>query len=303
MSFLNSKQNLLAIAVIIVGFAFIYFLSNFTNSVRPNLPPDYEDNDLVFKGEKLKDFSLGFNGLIADWYWVQTLQYVGNKLEKSKQQNINIDDLRPINPKLLYPLLDNATSFDPNYYAVYEYGATVLPAVDPNQAVKIIEKGIKNNPSEWRFYNQLGYIYWRTQKYEKAAKAYSEGAKIKGAPDILKFMAAKMTNDGGSRETARQMYLQMFENAQDEQSKKNAELQLRKLDAIVETEAINKVLQDFQTKNGRCANSLSEIFPILQTVKLPDRQEFRIDNANNLVDQMGVPYVLNKQQCQLNNDY
>lgn len=301
MSFSNSKQNLIAVAVIVVGFAFVYFFSNFTESVRPPIPPDYADGDLVLKGEKLKDFSLGFNGLIADWYWVQTLQYIGNKLEKNREKGIDINDLRPLDPKLLYPLLDNATSFDPNYYAAYEYGATVLPAVDENQAVKIIEKGIKNNPNEWRFYNQLGYIYWQTENYERAARAYSEGTKIKGAPDILKLMAAKMSSDGGSRETARQMYRQMFENAQDEQSKKNAELQLMKLDAINETEAINKVLQNFQAKNGRCVDSLSGIFPTLQTVKLPNGREFRIDNSNNLVDPGGVPYSLDKTKCQVKN--
>ncbi len=293
----QSKQTILAIAVIFMGFAGVFFLSGFVEKNRPPMPIGYEDQDLVFQGAKLKDFSLGLNGLIADWYWMQSLQYLGGKFAAKPDAKINVNDLSEFNPKLLYPLLDNAVSFDPQFYGVYEYGAVVLPAIDPALAIKIVEKGIENNPKEWRLYNQLGYIYWRQNDFVKAAEAYQKASEIEGSSPIMKIMAAKMEGEGGSRETARAIYSQMFDEAQDTKTKQTAELQLFRIDALDEMDAINSVLQNFKQQNNRCANDLREILPLLSNVKLPNNKDFRIDGSKNLVDPSGAAYILDKQNC------
>lgn len=290
-------QIIISAALIVVNFIFVFFLSNFIEKQRPPLPEGLEDQDLIVKGAKLKDFSLGFNGLMADWYWMQSLQYIGNKVSQSKETTINLEDLRTLNPRLLYPLLDNATSLDPRFLAVYSYGAVVLPAIDPEQAIKITEKGIANNPNEWRLYQHLGYIYWRLKNYEKASEIYERGSKIQGAPPFMQMMVAQMKTQGGSRQTARTLYEQMSAQANDSQTKDIAELRLMQLDFFDERDAIRQVLAEFKTKNNRCPNNWIEIFLLLKTVKLPQNKDFRIDKNNNLVDPSGVPYLLEKQTC------
>lgn len=295
----NVKQILLSSVVVIFGFGLIYVLSNFLESNRPALPENYEDNDLALQGSKIKGYALGFEGLIADWYWMQSLQYIGNKLLKDNSEKFNIEDLRPLNPRLLYPLLDNATSLDPQFLAAYSYGAVILPAIDPEQAIKITEKGIANNPDEWRLYQHLGYIYWRLKNYEKASEIYEKGSQIEGAPAFMKLMSAQMKSQGGSRETARAIYEQMAKDAQDSKTKEAAEIRLMQLDSLEEREAILSALTAFKAKNNRCANNWSEIFPLLLTVKLPSNKDFRRDQANNLIDPSDAPYVLDKQSCQV----
>ena len=294
----NPKQIIISAALIVVGFGLIYVLSNFIESKRPPLPENYADQDLALQGAKLKNYSLGFNGLIADWYWMQSLQYLGDKIIKSKE-NINIEDMRSLNPRLLYPLLDNATELDPQFLAAYSFGAVVLPAINPEQAIKITEKGIANNPNEWRLYQHLGFIYWRLKNYEKAAEVYEKGSNIAGAPPFMKMMNAQMKSQGGSRQTARAIYEQMLKEAQDSQTQKVAELRLMQLVSLDERDAIKEVLKNFQAKNNRCANNWTEIFPLLKSVKLPNNKEFHIDKDNNLVDPSGVPYLLNKQFCEV----
>lgn len=292
----NSKQLILSILAVVIGFGLIYVLSNFLDKTRPILPESYVDRDLALQGKRLKGFSLGFEGLIADWYWMQSLQYIGDKVLKSEGK-VDIENLKPLNPRLLYPFLDNATDLDPQFSVAYSYGAVVLPAIDPQQAVKITEKGIRNNPDNWRLYQHLGYIYWRFGDYEKSAEAYGQGAKIEGAPLFFQIMAAQMKSQGGSRETARAMYQQMFDGAQDSQTKDIAALRLNQLDSLDERDAIGKVLQAFKEKNNRCANNWSEIFPLLKSVKLPNGKEFRIDKSNNLVDPTDAPYLIDKENC------
>ena len=279
-------------AVILLGFAAIFGLSNFLESSRPPLPEGYGDADLALQGARLKGFSLGLEGLIADWYWMQSLQYIGDKVVKS-DADINLENLQPLNPRLLYPLLDNATDLDPQFSAVYSYGAVVLPAINPEQAIAIAEKGIANNPNEWRLYQHLGYIYWRLQNYEKAAEVYSTGANIGGAPPFLKLMAAQMKNQGGSRETARAIYEQMFAEAQDAQTKENAAVHLLKLDSMEERDVIRTALEDFQKKNNRCAANWREIFPLLRPLKTRRGNVLRFDAATLApLDPSNAPYLL-----------
>lgn len=292
----QAKQTILVLAVIIFGFAAIYGLSNFNERARPPLPDGYADGDLSVAGGKLKGFALGAEGLIADWYWMKSLQYLGDKINNF-EGDVNVDDLTPLNPRLLYPYLDNAVSLDPQFITVYEYGANVLPAIDAEKAILLTEKGIRENPDNWRLYHYLGYIQWKMRNYEKASQTYERGAAIKDAPDWMKMMSAKMKTDGGSRETSRVIYRQMFSQAQDAKTKESAALRLLQLQSLDERDAIASVLQKFKEKTDRCAANWREIFPLLQTVKLPDNKDFSIDASNNLVDPGGAPYVLDKEKC------
>jgi len=294
---MNKPVNnlILTLVVLVLGFAAVYALSNFVQSVRPVPPPAYEDEDLAFQAGKLKNYSLGLNGLIADWYWMQSLQYMGAKIESTNETSINLDNLTSLNPRLLYPLLDSATTFDPKFNTAYVYGAMVLPAVDPALAIRLLEKGIRENPDNWQLYHYLGFIYWRLGNFEKAFELYTQGSNLPNAPSFMKVMAAQMKTQGGNRSTARAMYERMMNDAEDTQTRQMAEIRLMQLDSLDERDALNTALQSFKEKNNRCANNWAEIFPLLKAVKLPNGKDFRIDRDNNLVDPSDAPYILNKQ--------
>jgi len=292
-----SRNYLLSVVIIAAGFAAVFYLSAFIEQARPALPEDYADSDLTMNGSRLKGFAFGMDGLIADWYYMRAIQYVGNKIVESKSDFINIEDLRDLNPRLLYPLLDNATELDPHYMEAYLYGAIILPAIDREKAVAIAEKGIANNPEQWRLYGPLGYIYWRLGRYEKAAEVYEKGAVVEGAPPFLGMMAGAMKTKGGSRETARAIYQNMLESSTDEAVTLTARRRLQQLDSLDQRDAIDEALTEFKQANGRCANSFAEIMPKLMTVKLPDNRDFSVDKAHNLVDPTGAPYLLDKDDC------
>ncbi len=298
----KSTQTLALLAILVFGFGAIFGLSRYVESVKPTLPEGVEDEDLALQASKLKGYSLGLEGLLADWYWMKSLQYLGDKFVKSNEKNIDIGDLRPLNPRLLYPLLDAATTLDPKFMAAYSYGAVVLPAIDGEQAIKIAEKGIKENPNEWRFYHQLGYIYWRMKNYEKASELYEQGSNIPNSPPFMKSMVANLKNQGGSRETAREIYKQLFNETDDKQVKENAQIKLLELDSLDEREMIRPILKEFKEKNGRCVNNFRELLPLLQNVKLPNNKDFRVDKNGNLVDPTDALYILNKETCDIQLD-
>jgi tetratricopeptide (TPR) repeat protein len=293
----SSKIWIILAAALIVGFAAITSLSRFLDQQYQRLPETDDKDQLVMQGSRLRGFVFGNEGLVADWYWMRSLQYIGDKVLASKNDTINIDDLRPLDPRLLYPYLDIATDLDPQYLTAYSYGAVVLPAIDPEKAISLTEKGIEHNPAEWRLYQYLGYINWRLGRFEKAAEVYEKGSQIPGSPNFLKMMAVSMKTEGGSRDTARTIFTQMFNEADDDQTRIFAYRKLAHLDSLEERDAIRPILKSHLERTGKCPDAWKEIFPELRKVKLPNGKDFRIDEAQNIVDPSGAPYVIDPSQC------
>ncbi|MGD9627705.1 MAG: hypothetical protein AB7V18_00475 [Pyrinomonadaceae bacterium] len=293
----QSKDLVLRMAIVIVAFGGVFALSGAVEKGRVSLPEGFEDSDLALEGKRLRGYALGAEGLLADWYWIMSLQYIGAKIVARENEDINIEDLTSLQPRLLFPYLDNATDLDPRFYAAYSYGAIVLPAIDASKAIELTEKGIRNNPDKWRLHQYLGYIYWREKNFEKAAETYEAGSRVPGAPPFMREMAALMRGQGGSRETARAMYVQMLAEAEDEQSKRNAQLRLFELDSMDELDAVNGLLGQFRDSNGRCPARLSDVFRSLSKIKLPRGRDFRVDADGSLLDPTGVPYSFDQNSC------
>ncbi|HEX2270015.1 MAG TPA: tetratricopeptide repeat protein, partial [Pyrinomonadaceae bacterium] len=225
------QQTLYLSAVIIVGMCVTVLLARRIDAYRPAPDPNAIDESLYLTPATARRMSLGFNGLVADWYWMRSLQYVGRKII-SVPEDVPIDNLSQLNLKLLAPLLDTATTLDPHFLDPYEYAAVVLPAIDVQQAIRIANKGIDANPTAWRLYHQLGYIYWQQKDYQAASEVYRRGSQIPGAPPWMTAMTAKMAADGGSRATAREIYMHMYEGSADESVKDMARRRLIQLDSL-----------------------------------------------------------------------
>ncbi|MEP6741981.1 MAG: hypothetical protein ABJB61_05735 [bacterium] len=281
--------------IILIGLASVVGLSRWIDARKPPGDAAVEEEQLYLNGRTVKRMSLGFNGLAADWYWMRSLQYVGGKL-LSSTQTIRLDDMSPLNLKLLAPLLDSATTLDPEFMEPYEYAAIILPGVKVEDAIRITNKGIAANPSAWRLYQHLGYIYWQQKDYQAAADAYGRGAGITGSPAWMEAMRAKMLSEGGSQNTAREIYMHMYQEAGDDQVKEMARRQLMRLDSLDEREGLRKLLATYKSRVGHCPSSWKDLAPVVRDLRL------RVDVSGAPVDPSGAPYLLISAKCDVDLD-
>lgn len=291
----SRKHELALIAMIFVGLALVVVLSKSIDARRPPVDLAVEEERLYVNGNTAKRLSLGFNGLVADWYWMRSLQYVGRKV-LSLPQGAMLDSLGQANLKLLPALLDTATSLDPEFIEPYEYGAIVLPGSDVDAAIRLTKKGIAANPSSWRLYHHLGYIYWQQGDHATAAETYGAGGQIPGAPPWMTAMKAKMLADGGSRTTAREIYSRMYEGSTDDKVKEMAQLRLLQLDAFDQIDILKKLLETLKARTGRCPASWKELEPIFRARRVP------VDGSGAPLDPSGTPYEL-KANCDVGVSY
>ena len=290
---MNDRTKTISLGlVIVVGMIATIGLARFTDARRPAADIAASDESLYLNAKTAKRISLGFNGLAADWYWMRSLQYVGRKII-DYGDNVPLDDLRQLNLKLLAPLLENATTLDPEFLDPYEYAAVVLPAVDVNEAIRITRKGIAANPNAWRLYQHLGYIYWQQQDYATAAEVYGRGAEVPGVPAWMQAMKARMAVEGGSRDTAREIYTRMFEQSTDEKVKDMARKRLLQLHSFDERDLLRKLFVAYQTRTGRCPTNWQELEQALRAIRAP------LDQSGAPVDPSGVAYTLQSGKCEV----
>jgi tetratricopeptide (TPR) repeat protein len=242
--------------------------------------------------EAARRLAAGFGGLVADWYWLTALQYVGRKIEETQGDRahegpivVELDRIQAVKPQVLVPLVELITTLDPRFTAVYEFAAVVLPAVDVGAAVRLLEKGIQANPDQWYLHQQLAYIYWQRGDYLAAADAFRRGARMTTAR-WMAHMAENMEGKGDDPQVARAMYTRMYEQAQDEQVKQWALKRLMELRSLQEREVIRGVLNDYVVANGRCPRAWTDVGGGLRAVGLP------VDPQGPPLDPSGAPYVL-----------
>jgi tetratricopeptide (TPR) repeat protein len=291
----SSREGVL-LFLVFVGLATVVGLSRLIDSRRPAIDAQVEEDQLYVNGKTVKRISLGFNGLAADWYWMRSLQYVGRKVLNSPR-DIQLDDLGPLNVKLLAPLLETATTLDPEFMEPYEYAAVVLPGVNVDDAIRIARKGIAANPSSWRLYQHLGYIYWQQKDFKAASEAYGQGAALSGAPHWMEAMKAQMLVEGGSRSTARQIYERIYQETDDPNVREMARKRLLQIQSFEELDEIRSILGEYAGHEQRCASSWKDVSNALR------RAGLSLDSSGAPLDPANVPYRLVKAGCDVDLDF
>lgn len=276
---------------LVVGLGASVELARVLDAGRPTLRARVQDEVPYVSPDTAKRFSLGFSGLVADWYWLKALQYIGGKLEeqasraRERPPAAELDRLKALDPRVLVRLFDMISTLDPRFTAVYEFAAVILPAVDVPAAATLLEKGIQANPDQWYLHQQLAYIYWQRGDYLAAADAFRRGARMTTAK-WMEQMAKSMEAKGDDPQVARAMYARMYEQAQDDQVKQWALNRLMELKSLEERAHIRRVLADFVTAQTRCPRAWGDVTTALRAAGL------RTDGRGQPVDPSDTPYLL-----------
>ena len=293
------KRNFLLVMTIVAGILAAALLSRWNDQQPRGSSAKFAEEQLYLNGPTMKRLTLSFNAVAADWYWMRSLQYVGGKIvnyEDSHSGNFDLSDLSSLDLRLLPSLLRMATTLDPQFLEPYYYGALVLPDLDTNEAIALLDRGIAANPNEWRLYQHLGYIYWQQKDYQRASQVYDAGSKLPGAPPWMIAISARMKAEGGAPQAAREMYLHINEVSDDITIRTMVEKQLMRLDSLDEREKIRRVISEYSARANHCPATWKEIGAALRAAGL------RVDPTGAPLDPSSKPYHLAKGGCEVELD-
>ena len=245
------------------------------------------ENELLYipSGAVLERMALSFDSLLADVYWIRALQvYGGTRRSDGEEKNYD----------LLGPLLDITTTLDPEFNAAYRFGAIFLTEAFPNGpgrtdlAVALLKKGIERKPERWEYYMDIGFIYyWWVQDYEQAAEWFDRAADVPGASWWLRSLAANTLAAGGSRESSRMLWRQLYDSADSDWIRTEATRRLTQLQALDEIDQFIAAARRFYEFESRPPASWQELVDarMLSGIPLdPTARPYVIDSVNGTIN-------------------
>ncbi len=226
-------------------------------------------------GGAAKRLALGFDMIVSDVYWIRTVIYYGGRRRVETRRTYDE----------LFPLLDLATSLDPQFKVAYRFGALFLSEPPPggpgrpDQAIALLERGVEQD-GDWEYYEDIGFVhYWWKHDYVGAAEWFRKAATRPGAPSWLTGLAATTLAVGGSRESSRQLWTELLNGADASYIQGQAKHRLLQLDAMDAIDQLSASLQRFRDREGRMPRTWQELVTAERLPGVP-------------VDPAGVPFVV-----------
>ena len=222
---MNSRVRVLAVCI---GVGAGLALAAATLQARDRwFPRSATEQRLLYltNGRVADRLSLSFDSVVADLYWIRTVQYYAR--ERKSQRVIG-------RYELLSPLLDLTTALDPHFQVAYQFGAIFLAEPPPDGmgridlAMALLEKGLRVE-SRWQYAEALGFLhYWHRHDKLAAAGEFSRASKMPNAPKWLGPLTANMLAQGGDREEAIVLFTELAKS-EEKWIRELAERRLREL--------------------------------------------------------------------------
>lgn len=202
--------------IIILFLVVICCISNFmaTKKIFDEQPKWYFFNSHSFKNFKhVLAAGMGFRALMADFEYINFLQYFGNpENKKNKYKN-------------LYSMFDSITNIDPHFIFTYKYGSAILAFVLKryDEAISLIEKGLKYNPTFWELRLYLGAIvYKEIDDKDKYIAFLEEALKFEDHPAMIERILGNIYEQYKPIEEVVLYWLKIYKNTKDKETRQHA---------------------------------------------------------------------------------
>lgn len=219
-----------------------------------------EDLGRLPNGEYLKPALLGYHTLGADILWLRTLQVLGKKRNSEQEY------------EWMYHAIDVITTLDPQYAYPYYVGGVVFTNVGNRVDLsnRILEKGQKENPSEWNLPFLLGYnYYFILGDAKKGAEYIGLAARTSGAPDFLPGLATRLYAEAGSPDVALQFLEALWKENPDLAIREKLEVRAKEVMVERDLRVLEEAVTRFRQKHGRLPASLSDLVAAGLVLRLP----------------------------------
>jgi hypothetical protein len=154
-------------------------------------------------GKYLKILSFGYDNLVSDLLFIWSIQFYSSYNLTNRYDYI-------------WHIFNTITDLTPQYEAPYIVGAWImaLEAKKYDLAVKLLQKGSKNNKDNYIFDYEAGfYAYQNLKDYELADKLFKRASERPDAPSIIRGSRAHMVYMKNDLNFAWRLWIDIYKNA------------------------------------------------------------------------------------------
>lgn len=219
---------------------------------------------LLPRPEVLRVVGAGYIQLIADYFWIQTLNTTGRAQTAAEYRDI-------------YDYAWMVTELDPKFREVYVFAGAALPVqVTPGhwrntrESTSILERGLKAVPDHLLLRILLAYN-WATyaHQYDRAAKLLEETSKMPNAPPYLAALATRMYSRAGDFTSGLLLARSLADAAEDPATKGTFERRVKQLQLERALVVVDHALEAFRAREHRAPADLEELIAAHDLQALP----------------------------------
>jgi len=219
--------------------------------------------------------ALGFESLLADYYWMRAIQIVGSPagpVGRSHQ---------------IGRLIDVVTTLDP--WVDHPYRFAALWMTDDEAAVRqanaLLERGIEYHPDQWlnRFHLGFNHFFYFGEN-QQAAAVLAPAVGMPGAPRYLGRLVARLQSEagGGEIEAAAAFLQELLRQNPDPYVRAEYEKALDEIEAERRARMLDAARAEFSRRHGRDIRAVEELVsvapPVLRTLPPePHGWEWKLD--------------------------
>jgi hypothetical protein len=230
-------------------------------------------------GRMLRAAAMGQRLLLADYYWLQTVSYMGETLMAGSKRW-----------EALYPLADLVTDLDPRYGYAYQVAGSNLAGLAGrhDEAERILKKGMENVPDRW----SLPFVH-ATNKflYQEAwaeAAEYARRAAAVGKRPHLALLAANlsaMADTEDEYQVSIDFLDQMLEQAEQPELKEQLRTRRLRLETFRELSRLERAVAAHRAATGALPRRAQDLVPgqLPALPRHPGEGRFTYDPATGAV--------------------
>jgi hypothetical protein len=198
-----------------------------------------QGESFVPRPDRARVSALGFDSVVADYYWLMAVQAVGGSVGG---HDLPVDHLGR--------LIDVVTTVDPWVDHAYRFAALWL--TDDEESVRhanrLLLRGVAHHPTDWRNRYHLGFNhFFYLEENQRAADWLESAIPLKGSPRYLGPLVARLRLERGGLETAAAFLRELARSSDDEYARAEYE---KSLDEI-QVERAARFLDTARDEYGR----------------------------------------------------
>jgi tetratricopeptide (TPR) repeat protein len=202
------------------------------------------------QAQVLRVASLGYQGVVADFLWIQAIQAMGEKKTTEEAG------------RWIYRVLDILTTLDPKFVRAYEAGGLALCTlvVLPEESNALLEKGMKYNPDVWQlpFYLGINY-YFELGDDAKAAEYVARAARLPTAPAYLSGLAARLYVSAKAPQNAVELIASLYEQAADGEVRHVLEQRLKEAIVARDLQVLEEAIRRYRDRYAKQPGQLEDL--------------------------------------------
>jgi len=225
-----------------------------TGLVHARIPPTTE----VERGEAFvpdpvlaKVLALGFDAVMSDYHWLQAVQVSGGKEAITAEVAAHLGKL-----------IDVVTTLDPWVDHPYRFAAVWLTESEENvrEGIRLLKRGIEHHPDDWRNWFYLGFDhYFYLLETEEAAEALHQASMLRGSPQYLPRLVARLRAESADIDVAEMFLLEMVRNTEDEHALAAYRAALDEIEVEKKARLLDRAREAFRRLRGRDVTSVDEL--------------------------------------------